>query len=100
MATPLTLAALVDDPGRRLVWAITEQAIRDLANPRERTNAAEFLHEVLPIMAAGIAPDAVNQAIQHWQAHRYSRVEAAKLAQAEDGAGARPVRLHFGRRRR
>lgn len=92
---PQPLANAVEDPLRRLVWATVEAALRDLRNPRQAPEAAAYLRETLPMLAAGVDPAALEEAIQHWQANTYSRTDSARRAAEEDGRGARLVKLHL-----
>lgn len=85
MHAPLTLVAGVDDPARRLTFAIVEQSLADLRNQRQRNTAAEFLADVLPVLAPDIPAAAVDDTIQHWTQHKYSRMAAARLATEEAG---------------
>jgi len=94
MTIPQPLAALVEDPIRRLVWATVEHALRDLRNPRQAPEAAAYLREMLPMLAA-VDGAALDEAIQHWQTVTYSRTDSARRAAEEDGRGARPVKLHL-----
>lgn len=93
--TPQSLSAAVEDPVRRLVWATVEHALRDLRNPNEAPDAAAYLREVLPMLAAGIDPAALDEAIQYWQETTYSRTDNARRAAEEDGRGVRLVKLHL-----
>ncbi len=86
MHAPLTLVAGVDDPARRLTFAVVEQALADLRDPRECTAAAAFLADVLPVLAPDIPRTAAADVIQHWTQHKYSRMAAARLAAEESGA--------------
>ena len=49
------------------------------------TAAAAFLAEVLPVLAPDIPRAAVDDTIQHWTQHKYSRMAAARLATEEAG---------------
>lgn len=95
MTIPQPLATGVEDPIRRLVWATVEHALRDLRNPRQAPDAAAYLREMLPMLAAGVDGAALEAAIQHWQANTYSRTDSARRATEEDGRGARLVKLHL-----
>jgi ppGpp synthetase/RelA/SpoT-type nucleotidyltranferase len=95
MTTPQPLANSVEDPVRRLVWATVEHALRDLRNPRQAPEAAAYLLEMLPMLAAKLDGEALEAVIQHWQTVTYSRTESARRATAEDGRGARLVKLHL-----
>lgn len=95
LTIPQPLCTAVEDPLRRLVWATVEHALRDLRNPNEAPDAIAYLREVLPMLAAGIDPAALDDAIQHWQTVTYSRTDNARRAAEEDGRGARLVKLHL-----